>query len=101
MSKKGPLTQTDWAAIRARHAAMTPEEARAWIRKVMGPPKRTLEGKERKHILFMLALIEPFEESNNQHSWTSCYKIGNKEYHVTSFPNAQDVVDELLPEDTE
>jgi len=78
---------------------MSPEQAREFIRKVMGSPRRTLEGQERDHVLTMLALAEPFEETNNQHSWTSCYKIGNREYHVTSFPGEDDIVDELTPEE--
>ena len=30
------MTDADWAAVREKHAAMTPDEASAWIRKVMG-----------------------------------------------------------------
>lgn len=77
----------------------TKEEARAFIRKVMGPPKRTLEGKERDDILLLLTMIEPHSASNNQHSWTECYTIGNKDYHVTTFPGEEQIVDLMLPED--
>jgi hypothetical protein len=52
---------------------MTKEEARALIRKVMGPPRRTLEGKEREQVLLLLAMMEPYEISNNQISWTSSF----------------------------
>jgi hypothetical protein len=80
---------------------LTPKEAQAFLRKVMGPPKRTLEGKEREQVLLLLAMMEPYETSNNQHSWTSCYMIGDKDYHVTSLPNFEDIVDLILPEDIE
>jgi hypothetical protein len=76
---------------------MTQEEARAFLRRVMGPPTRTLEGKEKEQILLLLAMIEPFKETNNQRSWTSYYMIGETEYHVTSFDNDV-IVDELLKE---
>ena len=79
--------------------AITPEEARKFLRKVMGPPKRTLEGKEREQILLLLAMMEPYSASNNQHSWTECYRIGEADYHVTSFPNEDAIVDLMLPED--
>ena len=49
----------------------TKKEAQAFLRKVMGPPTRTLEGKEREQILLLLSVMEPFKETNNQRSWTS------------------------------
>lgn len=76
----------------------TKEEARAFLRKVMGPPRRTLEGKEKEHILLLLAMIEPFKETNNQRSWTSYYMIGKTEYHVSHFEDAV-IVDEMLKEE--
>ena len=80
----------------------TPEEARAWLRAIMGPPTRAIEGEERDQLLLMLALKEPFKETNNQRSWTSYYMVGDREYHVTYFPGEEDpYVDEILPEDTE
>jgi hypothetical protein len=78
---------------------MTKEEARALIRKVMGPPRRTLEGKEREQVLLLLAMMEPYEISNNQISWTSCYMIGDRNYHVSSLSGFEDVVELILPED--
>jgi hypothetical protein len=78
---------------------MTPDEARKFIRKVMGPPKRTLEGKEREDVLLLLTMIEPYSASNNQHSWTECYMIGDKDYQVTTFPDADVIVDIMLKED--
>lgn len=78
---------------------MTKEEARAFIRKVMGPPTKTLEGKERDQILLLLAMTEPFKATNNQRSFTEYYMIGDTEYHVTTFPGEDIIVDEMLPED--
>ena len=77
----------------------TKEEAYAFLRKVMGPPKKTLEGKERDQVLLLLAMIEPYAESNNQHSWTECYMIGETDYHVTTFPGYDVIVDEMLREE--
>ena len=77
---------------------MTKEEARVFLRKVMGPPTRTLEGKEKEQILLLLAIIEPFKETNNQRSWTSYYMIGETEYHVSNFEDDV-IVDEMLNED--
>jgi hypothetical protein len=77
----------------------TKEEARAFLRKVMGPPSRTLEGEEKEHILLLLTMMEPFKQTNNQRSWTDYYMIGETEYHVTSFPDNEPIIDEMLPEE--
>jgi hypothetical protein len=77
---------------------MTQDEAKQWLRNILGPPHRTLEGDEAKDILLLLALIEPFKETNNQHSWTEYYMIGDREYHVTTFPGEEPIVDLVLPE---
>jgi len=79
---------------------MTKEEAKAFLRKVMGPPHRTLEGQEREEIWMLLKLMEPISESNNQHSWTEVYKMSGNEYHVTTWPNSgPPTIDEYLPEE--
>jgi hypothetical protein len=75
-----------------------PDRLKAFLLKVLGPPRRTLEGKERDQVLLLLEMAEPYSTSNNQHSWTSCYMIGNKNYHVTTFPKAEAIVDEMLEE---
>lgn len=79
---------------------MSAEEAKIFLRKVMGPPRKTLEGKEREQVLLLLAMAEPYSTSDNQTSWTSCYMIGNKDYHVTSMSDFEDIVELMLPEDT-
>lgn len=83
MSKSGHLTEADWGAIRAKHSAMTPEEAKAWIRAVVGPPKRRLEGDEYNHMMVLLSLKDPICSSNNQRFWTDEYIYGDKRYEIT------------------
>jgi hypothetical protein len=62
---------------------MSQEEARAFIKKVMGPPKRTLAGKEREHTWLLIQMSTPVNESNNQRFWYEEYLIGGKRYNVT------------------
>ena len=95
MTQSLHMTDADWAAVREKHAAMTPEEAGAWIRKVMGPPRRTLEGEEREQVLTMLALIGPAVTTNNQHSWSEDYVQGGQHWCITYFPNEEPVVEEI------
>lgn len=76
-----------------------PVRLKALLRKVMGPPRRTLEGKEREQVLLLLAMMEPYSSSNNQHSWTECYMIGDNDYHVTVFPGEAEIVELMLPEE--
>lgn len=79
-----------------------PVRLKEFLRSVMGPPHVTLEGKDKEQVLLLLALIEPFDSSNNQHSWTDYYKIGETEYHVTTWPDSNEpTVDKMLPEDEE
>jgi hypothetical protein len=74
---------------------MTPEEAQAFLRKVMGPPRRVLEGAEREQVLTMLALIGPSVTTNNQHSWSEDYVQGGQHWCVTYFPNEEAIVQEI------
>lgn len=79
-----------------------PVRLKAFMRAVQGPPRKTLEGKEKEQALLLLALIEPFNQTNNQQSWTDYYMIGETEYHVTTWPGSDDPeVDMMLPEDEE
>jgi hypothetical protein len=77
---------------------MSPEEAQAFIRRVIGPPKRTLEGKEREQVWLILHMTEPTRTHNNQHSWTKEYYVGGKYYDVHYFPNEEPIIEEVLPE---
>jgi len=62
---------------------MTPEQAKAFVRKVVGPTMQYIGGEERDHLLLMFALMEPAESSNNQRTLTEVFFLGEKEYHVT------------------
>ena len=79
--------------------AKTPEEARAFIRSIMGPPKRTLEGNEREHMLTVFRLVEPVQTSNNQRSFTEEYEHAGKKYDVTYFED-EVIVEEYLNEES-
>jgi hypothetical protein len=76
---------------------MNPEEARIFLRKVMGPPTKTLEGKEKEQILLLLEMAGPYRQTNNQRSWTDYYMIGQTEYHVTYFED-EVIVEKMLEE---
>ena len=75
---------------------MTQQEARAWTRRVMGPPRRELEGAERDQVLLMLAMLdEPTRTSNNQHSYSEEYEHAGRHWCVTTWPNGQYIVEEI------
>ena len=77
-----------------------PVRLKAFMRSVMGPPYKTLKGKDKENVLMLLSLTAPYKETNNQHSWTAYYDVGGKEYQVTFFPEADEpIVDEMLSED--
>lgn len=61
---------------------MTQAEARKYLRKILGPDTRELEGEEHDHTWLILQFMEPFDSSNNQRTCTDKYKIGDIEYHV-------------------
>lgn len=78
--------------------AKTVEEARAFIRKVMGPNRRVLEGAEREHMLTVLRLVEPIRTTNNQRSFTDEYIHAGKMYDVHYFDD-ETVVEEILEDE--
>jgi hypothetical protein len=87
--------------IRAHGAELRkdPERLKVFLRKIMGRPYKTLEGKEKEQTILLLQMLEPFEQTNNQYSWTDCYMIGDTEYHVTYFPESDDpIIDKMLPD---
>ena len=51
---------------------------------------RKIEGKERDDLVLLFKMMEPTNQSNNQHSWTDTYHIGDREYHVHYFPGADE-----------
>jgi len=89
----------DLETFRTYAKSLTREQAEAIVRKVMGPPKRELEGKEYKDIWLLLQLATPFSESNNQHSWSEEYEMGGKIYHVTYGIEDKPIIQELLEND--
>lgn len=93
------LNEDDWEAIREKHAKFTPEEARAWIRKVMGPETRLLEGEEKEHMLMVFRLIEPVGSSNNQRTWTDVYQHAGKTYHVHYWDKDNTDVEEIIADE--
>lgn len=78
-----------------------PVRLKAFMRAVMGPPHKTLEGKDKEKVMLLLTMTEPYKQTNNQRSWTDYYNIGGKEYHATYFPEDKDgpIIDEMLPEE--
>jgi hypothetical protein len=76
-----------------------PVYAKQFFRAIMGPPRRVLEGAERDHMLTVFRLLEPFETSNNQRSFTEEYRHANKVYHVNYFEGEIEV-EELLDEES-
>lgn len=51
---------------------------------------RKIEGTEREHLITLFNMMEPVEQSNNQHSWTDTYHIGTRVYHCHFFPGADE-----------
>jgi hypothetical protein len=88
--------------IRAHGAELRadPVRLKEFMRRVMGPPHKTLEGKEKEQTILLLQMIEPFKETNNQQSWTDYYMIGETEYQVTYFPGSDEpIIDKMLPDE--
>jgi hypothetical protein len=77
---------------------MSKKEAQAFLRKVMGPHRRELQGKEREQVLLMLAFTTPDSSSNNQHSWSEDYIQGGRHWRVTTVSNEVVIVEEILDE---
>jgi YHS domain-containing protein len=76
---------------------MTKEEIKAFTRRVMGPPKRVLEGQEKEHMLTIFRLIDPVESTNNQSSFTEEYHYAGKTYYVHYFGSEVEI-EEVLQE---
>ena len=95
MGKTSHLTEADWEAIRAKHAAMTQEEAKAWIRRVVGLPRRQLLGDEYKHMMMVLVLKDPISSSNNQRFWTDEYEHDGRRYDITYGVEDEPILEEV------
>lgn len=64
----------------------TLEQAKEFLRRVLGAPKRELKGTEYDQVWTMLQLMEPTNEYNNQRSYTEEYTVGKTWYRVTYWP---------------
>jgi hypothetical protein len=74
----------------------TPEQAHAFLRKVMGPARRELQGKEREQVLLMLAMLgRATWTSNNQHSYLEDYVHAGRHWCVTTWPDGYYTVEEI------
>lgn len=73
------------------------EEARAFLRKVIGPPRRVLVSNEHDQMMLLLSLAEPFNSFNNQNTWTDQYLIGDTQYEVIYGTYADPTIEEILP----
>jgi hypothetical protein len=91
-------TNLDWIQEASDRIMNDPIKLKEFMRKVMGPPKRVLEGDEREHMLTVLRLIEPISSSNNQRSFTEEYEHAGKRYDVHYF-EGETVVEEYLEDD--
>lgn len=78
---------------------MPEEERKAFLRRILGRPSRQLEGQEYVHVQTMLSLVEPTRESNNQHTITYEYTVGEVEYHVTYFPASEHPIIEVMEDE--
>ena len=79
---------------------MSPEEAKAFLRKVMGPNRKRLEGQERENAWLMILMQEePTSSSNNQRSITEVYIFNQREYHVTYMIEDEPIIEEILSDD--
>jgi len=75
---------------------MTEQEARDFIKRVMGPPRRELAGAERDQVLLMLAMLGgPTVTSNNQHSYSEDYVHAGRHWCVTTWPDGYYTVEEI------
>lgn len=73
----------------------TKEEAQAFIRKVLGPPRRKIEGTEYEHVRTLVLLAKPSIVSNDQRSYNEIYDIGDTRYSITYFDD-ETLIEEIL-----
>jgi hypothetical protein len=91
-------TNLDWMQEAADRIMNDPVKLKEFMRKVMGPERRTVLSPEREHLLTIFALLEPISESNNQRTFTQVYEHAGKVYHVTSGWDEEEI-EEILPDE--
>lgn len=74
---------------------LTKEQAEELVKKIMGPPRRELEGKEYDQIWLLLQMLEPVKMSNNQRTWTDEYELNSKRYNVTYGLEDKPIIEEI------
>ena len=74
----------------------TKEQAEDFMRRILGPAKRRLEGAEHDRVWLMLQMAEPVRETNNQHSWCAEYNVGGIMYDVHYFPDEDPFIEQYL-----
>jgi len=82
----------------AEELSKDPVKLKKFLRKVMGPEQRIIEGVEREHLITVFSLLAPTDETNNQRSWTTVYEHAGKTYHLTAGDGWDELV-EILPND--
>jgi hypothetical protein len=78
----------------------TKEEARAFLRRIYGPPRRQIEGQEYIDLMLLMKMIDPISSSNNQRTMTDEYVLGGKRYHVTYGLSDEPELEEIEDETT-
>lgn len=64
-----------------------PERLKAFMKRIGAYDKhRKVEGQEYDNLMLVFKIMEPVEQSNNQHTWTDTYHIGERVYNVIYFP---------------
>jgi hypothetical protein len=94
------VTKTSIELIRetAEGIRNDPVKLKEFMRSIMGPEQRIIEGQEKEHLFTVFNLIEPSSQSNNQRTWTTVYHHAGKEYHYTE-GDGFDELAEILPDD--
>ncbi len=60
-----------------------PVAAKAFMRRIMGPPRRELKDEECAAVEVILALLVPIHSSNNQRAFTNEYIYNGQRYFMT------------------
>lgn len=79
--------------------SMTKDDAIKFLRLVMGPPSRELEGEEYNHMTLILAFLKPIRCSNNQVTVTHVYHHNDNIYKVHYGREGNHVIDEIKMSD--
>ena len=79
--------KSDWEVLTDEVACpRTTEEARALLRRVYKTPTIEItDPTELDNMMLIFKLMDPVSESNNQHSWSETYIIGDQKYILTTF----------------